>query len=118
MLLVRKRGTTAWMQPGGKLEPGETAHAAALRELQEELDVDWAPERLTPRGRWDGEAANEPDTTMTAHLFDALWDPVHDGDGSVGAELAESAWMEPRLALAREDIAPLLREVVLPALLG
>ncbi|MBB4242699.1 MULTISPECIES: NUDIX domain-containing protein [Rhizobium] len=32
-LLVRKRGTIAFMQPGGKIEPRETAEAAVVREL-------------------------------------------------------------------------------------
>jgi 8-oxo-dGTP pyrophosphatase MutT (NUDIX family) len=32
-LLVRKRGTTSFMQPGGKIDPGETAQRALVREL-------------------------------------------------------------------------------------
>ena len=33
LLTVRKRGTTMFMHPGGKPEPGETAVQAAAREL-------------------------------------------------------------------------------------
>ncbi len=33
-LLVRKRGTEYFMQPGGKPEIGETPHAALIRELE------------------------------------------------------------------------------------
>jgi 8-oxo-dGTP pyrophosphatase MutT (NUDIX family) len=39
MLLVRKRGTFAFMQPGGKIEPHETPAAALVRELAEELGL-------------------------------------------------------------------------------
>lgn len=117
LLAVRKEGTTRWMQPGGKLEPGESPLAAALRELSEELGVHWAKERLSPLGVWEGPAANEPDTTLTAHLFAAHWDPEHDGTGAVSAELAESAWLVPSEAVERDDLAPLLRDRVLPTLL-
>lgn len=116
IFVVRKRGTQRWMQPGGKLEPGEAPLQAALRELHEELGVSWGPERLSSLGHWDGPAANEPDTTLTAHLFSATWDPGADGEAGVGAELAEGAWMDPTQALQRDDLAPLLRERILPTL--
>ena len=37
VLLVRKRGTAAFMQPGGKRDPGEDDVTALARELDEEL---------------------------------------------------------------------------------
>jgi len=37
VLLVRKRGTSAVMQPGGKRDPGEGDIAALAREIDEEL---------------------------------------------------------------------------------
>lgn len=39
MLLVRKQGTEAFMQAGGKLDAGEDGLAALLRELHEELGL-------------------------------------------------------------------------------
>lgn len=114
---VRKKDTTAWMQPGGKLEPGEAPAAAAVRELHEEMGVLWSQDRLESLGIWEGPAANEPDTTITAHLFAGSWDPALDGEARVGAELAEGAWMVPSEALKRDDLAPLLRERVLPTLI-
>jgi 8-oxo-dGTP diphosphatase len=35
VLLVRKRGTSAFMQPGGKRDPGEDDVAALAREIDE-----------------------------------------------------------------------------------
>jgi 8-oxo-dGTP diphosphatase len=114
ILLVRKRGTTVFMQPGGKLEPGESPDEAALREVHEELGLVIRREDLVPLGRWSGAAANEADTSILAHLFGA----VLDGDPRVAAELEEMVWEHPGDALRRADIAPLLREHVLPELLG
>ena len=37
VLLVRKRGTKAFMQPGGKLDAGEDDITALSREISEEL---------------------------------------------------------------------------------
>ena len=37
LLLVRKSGTSVFMQPGGKYEPGETGAQTLARELHEEL---------------------------------------------------------------------------------
>ena len=49
-LLVRKRGTEYFMQPGGKPEIGEASEAALIRELEEELNFLVSPEELVPVG--------------------------------------------------------------------
>jgi 8-oxo-dGTP pyrophosphatase MutT (NUDIX family) len=58
LLLERRRDTGLWDTPGGKLAPGETAAAAIVRELDEELGVDAAAgpalarfDALEPSGR-------------------------------------------------------------------
>lgn len=52
LLLVRKRGTTAFMQPGGKLEPKESHTAALCRELAEELQWNVDNEQLERMGEF------------------------------------------------------------------
>ena len=61
VLVVRKRGTTAFMQPGGKVNAGETSFEALQRDLLEELDVAITASDMRRLGRFVAEAANEPD---------------------------------------------------------
>ncbi|MBG6085248.1 NUDIX hydrolase [Zhihengliuella flava] len=121
ILLVRKRDTTKYMQPGGKLEPHESPRAAALRELEEELGLRFPPEALTDRGLWRGSAANEAETALAAYVFDAPLAAAHAGpaeDIVPHAELADCLWISPAEALQRSDLAPLLTEEILPRLLA
>ncbi|GHD10501.1 hypothetical protein GCM10008096_24120 [Zhihengliuella salsuginis] len=126
-MLVRKRGTSKYMQPGGKLEQGESPARAAIRELHEELGLLFEADALVDRGLWKGAAANEPGTALHAYVFDvALADavrpagsPPHDaGSVAVRAELEDAVWIAPSRALERDDLAPLLTESILPRLIG
>ncbi len=60
VLLVRKRGTEAFMQPGGKREVGENDAAALSREIAEELSCRVRDASAHALGVFDCPAANEP----------------------------------------------------------
>ena len=68
-LLVRKRGTTAFMQPGGKIEAHELPVHALARELEEELGLQIDPAQATFLNSFSAPAANEPGFTVEAELF-------------------------------------------------
>ena len=112
VLTARKNGSSLFMFPGGKLDPGETFAQAAVREAREELGIDLALEWLTRLGRFEAAAANEEGVTVVAEVFEH---PLV-GEPAASAEIAELDWVDPADA-SRTDIAPLLRDAVFPTLL-
>jgi 8-oxo-dGTP diphosphatase len=91
-LLVRKRGTTAFMQPGGKLEPGESPSSALLRELIEEIGLHVSPEDLNRLGHFEAPAANEAGFTVSADVFVIDIGDTHIASSS---EIEELRWINP-----------------------
>lgn len=110
VLTVRKRGTSRFMLPGGKPEPGESPAEAAVREVREEIGIDVAVDDLRLLGAWEADAANEPGHVLDATVYTAALT----GIPIAAAEIAELRWSDPADPLG--DLAPLLRDRVIPAL--
>jgi 8-oxo-dGTP pyrophosphatase MutT (NUDIX family) len=115
-LVVRKRGTDIFMQPGGKIDSGENALAALVRELQEELALAVDPADCRPLGRFRAPAANEPDAMVEADTFTVSLTAATSAAITAQAEIAECRWIDAdrpgdiRLAaLSREHILPAWR---------
>ena len=107
-LTVRKRGTSCFMHPGGKPEPGENAAEAALREVGEEIGLVLDPSEIESLGHVLTAAANEPGFRLHADVFLA---PCAENP-QPAAEIEELRWIDPK-ELSTEgqrnpEFAPLL----------
>ena len=67
-ILATQRGygdfKDGWEFPGGKMEAGETAEHAIVREIEEELNVEIQPEKLLHTVEYD-----YPNFHLTMHCF-------------------------------------------------
>ena len=108
-LLVRKAGSTVFMQAGGKLEAGESALDALARELREELGLELDDSTAEYLGVFRAEAAHEPDTNVSAAVFAIETAAPLEPHG----EIEELLWVD-RLDGIGVELAPLTRDELLP----
>ena len=91
------------------MEPGETAEQALVRELKEELSIQVALSDLTYLGHFSDRAVNEPGYIVEAEVYRVQ------GVNTVSpaAEIAEVAWINPRMPVTI-PLAPLTQQQLLP----
>lgn len=110
LLLVRKRNTAYFMQPGGKIEPGEDVKSALIRELREELNLELTPEKLTPLGEFTDIAANEPGHLLHACIFST---ERCTQEVRPAAEIEEILWLSLS-GISSKQLAPLTANKIIP----
>lgn len=112
-LLVRKRGSAMFQQPGGKVDAADADALATLaRELHEELGCRMRREGARYLGTFEAMAANEPGQRVRAQVYQV----TVEGECRAQAEIEALCWIEPAhpgdlpiAVLSREQILPLLR---------
>lgn len=110
VLLVRKRSSSIFIQPGGKIEPGEEPLPALVRELDEELGVRLDVSSTTRLGEFEAAAVNEPGRTVRAQAYTCSIQ----GSPAAQAEIEELVWIRPS-GPYHVPVAPLSATHILPA---
>ena len=113
VLLVRKKGTRAFMQPGGKLQDAESHLDTLERELREELSCSIQPGSPVFLGTFTAPAANETDCLVEA----ALYRVTLAGTMSAASEIEEIIWLDCEKPNGIQ-LAPLTSRYVLPLARG
>ena len=109
VLLQRRDDTGRWGLPGGSMDPGETVHAALVREVREETGLDVEPLRLV--GVYSDPANHQvvhyPDGNVIHFVSTVLECAVRGGTLTTCAESLELAWHAPEALPA--DVMPIAR---------
>ena len=91
-LLVRKRGSEIFFQPGGKIDAGEQPQIALIREIEEELGICIDESQLRLAAKMSAPAANELDSTVEAELFHLT---LKEGQvPAASSEIEELIWLK------------------------
>lgn len=109
ILLVRKRGTTAFILPGGKPEPGESELETLAREIDEELGCSVDATRY--EGSFTDAIAGSVDTEVVVILYSGRLQ----GAPHPMAEIEELAWCDLADSTAM-PVAPSLSNHIFPYL--
>lgn len=111
LLVVRKKGTTTFMQPGGKIEQAERPIETLVREIKEELQLNIPLSLPQFIGSFEAPAANEPGYLVKAELFriELSFSPLL----TPSAEIEEALWLTSA-EITNIKIAPLMHSYVIP----
>lgn len=93
VLLALRARPHLWSLPGGRIEPGETAEQAALRELREEVGVE--AEIMGPIGEREAVWHDKSGVVVARFRIQAFAAHWRAGEPKTGPEAIDVRWVEP-----------------------
>lgn len=111
LLVVRKKGGSCYILPGGKPEPGESDFEALSREIGEELGCRLNSGTVEFLGSFTDAAADSENATVTVRLYAAQLV----GTPNPQSEIETLKWFSPS-AHSANALAPSLRNHIVPFL--
>lgn len=113
-LVTRAYGKDVFVAPGGKLESGETAITALIRELMEEVQVEISAENTEPIGTFHAQAAGNESKTLEMEVFLVRnWQ----GEPEPSSEIEEIMWVNTQTSgislgsIFEHDVMPKLQQM-------
>ncbi len=89
VLCVRTKGKDKFYIPGGKIDQGENAENALIREISEELSITLSKETIIPAVKITAEAHGFTGSKVEMQCFFA----THAGSISINSEIEEIKWV-------------------------
>ena len=111
LLLVKKRGSSCYILPGGKPEQGEDDLTALSREIDEELGCTLNLQLIRYLATFVDRAAGLPNTKVVVKLYSGALV----GAPSPQAEIEQLIWFNPLTGTSTE-LAPSLTNSIVPYL--
>lgn len=109
LLVVRERGTSKYILPGGRPHRGESAENTLAREIGEELNASLKLDSIRHYGTFEDMSANESSTIIQISVF--LGEV--EGDLTPSSEIEEIAWIGSNHKLL---LSPSIENKILPTL--
>src|SRR3989338_6732435 len=114
-LVTRKNDITVtqWLLPGGRIEEGESAEQALIREIDEELGCTVYEHTLEFVGEYEAQAAGRPGQYVNIKLFTGKFEGVPE----TKSEIKELGWLS-RKDEQNEEASEIIRVKLIPDLIA